>query len=208
MKRTSIPILMLVLPFLFAVSAKAQNSDYVVNNHGDTIKCSIKTPTMGQPKYHPLDAPNDTYIKITIEDIKEYYLAETDITIRRIYKDNTKASYNVEFLRAFEKGAINLYLEERSNSYSINNTTYGTRYVDMYVTKGSDTARLLKTSRVAALSDENIEQKNYLAGLLKDKKDVYDKFIKDNKFGIRDIQNIVRIYNTGTEIKKHKHRVF
>ncbi len=70
---------------LLTLTAEAQDSDYVINNHGDTIQCTIKIPALGgEPKYQPLSAAHDGYVTITIEKIKEYYL-QTPISLSGEY---------------------------------------------------------------------------------------------------------------------------
>lgn len=201
-------IIFYLTAFLFTLSttAKAQDKDYVINNLNDTILCKIKTSALGgNPKYKPLNATQGDYIKITTEDIKEYYLSDPHIVFRRIYsKDSTGKDLPVEFMRPLEKGTISIYLQETTTTVRMygQNKTSGYTCVQWYVTKNSDTATLVRVSGRGIFEASVDKKENVFAEFLRDKKDVYDKFIKDNKFDTRHILNIVHLYNTGDELGK------
>ena len=206
MKILSTPFYITAFLLVLSTFAKAQDNDYIINNHGDTIQCKIKTPALGgEPKYQPINALHDAYVKITIEEIKEYYLSDPQITFRRIYIDSTKAGPAVAFMRPMERGTISIYLCETSTSYyTFHNTYYSFPAIQWYVTKNSDTATLLKTSLPGIIKTSKGERKDVLAELLKDKKDVYDKYVKENKFDSKYILNIIHLYNTGVELNKQR----
>jgi len=190
-------IYLIAFLFILSISAKAQDNDYVINNHGDTILCKIKTPAFGgDPRYQPLNAPKDDYTKISIENIKEYYLSDPQVAFRRIYKDSTGKGPNPVFMRPLERGEISIYLEDVSSSYAGAKGPYTVQSAVWFITKNSDTASAIKTAVVGIIKDSRDNRKDVLAELLKDKKGVYDKFIKDDKFKPRDIRNIIHLYNT------------
>src|ERR1700739_1374431 len=124
-----------LLSIAFIASAKAQTSDYIIDNHNDTIWCSVKS-LRGKLNYKPLNSTNNKYIEITTRNVKEFHTAKHNRTFRKIYEDGLWPS--TDFLKVVERGTISLY--EETTYYNDNSTDH------WYVSKNSDTATLLKTS--------------------------------------------------------------
>ncbi|HAL82682.1 MAG TPA: hypothetical protein DCO83_10955 [Mucilaginibacter sp.] len=96
-----------------------------------------------------------------------------------------------------ESGKINLYeLITSTTSYGANGTMYSSSNTGWYVSKGTDTAILIKGTLLARQ-----KRKNEFADLLADNKTVYDKYMADDKFGFDEIRNLVHLYNTGEPYK-------
>jgi hypothetical protein len=180
--------------FILFASAHAQSSDYIINNNNDTIKCHVKESLGGLVRYRLNNGGNGKYIKINIDSIKEYYLSKHKAAYRRIYANNYVYGASFDYLRVIERGVISLYQE--TTYYSDNSTDR------WYISKNSDTAQLLKTSGLSIFIRSRGIRKNELAEMLKDKPSVYNKFIKDKKFGWNAVKNIVYLYNTGHDIRK------
>lgn len=169
------------------VTAKAQQ-DYVITTKGDTLHCKVNIPFIGGHKYKAAGMADA--VKISTDDIKEYYIARKKALFLSVFKNGgTKR----EFMPVLEKGKINLY-EVVNNNYGPNGTSTST--TTWYVSKGTDNAIELKTSGLF-LSKSRENRKNELADMFKDNKAVYDKYMTDDDFGFKQIRNLVHLYNTG-----------
>ncbi len=194
MKQFILHILCIGTVLICNLSAKAQKSDYVITDHGDTIKCHIEDS--GRPKYKTSNAVKADYIKISADNVQEYYIARKKSFYRRVYIDKSNA--RVRFLKIIERGPISIYLQVENHP----NLTWNSQFDEWYIGKNSDTVKMLKSSGVAIFTKSEKKIKKELAELLKDKKEVYDKFITDGKSDFDDIQNIVHLYNTDEELSK------
>ena len=180
---------------LFTITAKAQTEDYVITTKGDTLKCSISTPLIGANKY---TLPGANAKKFDRDEIKEYYITRKTLRKRAVFMgDKSKADY----LTVVENGKICLY-----QIIYINYSQYGTTSnTEWYVGKGSDRVSPLKTSGLF-LGKGRKERKDDFADMLKDKQDVYDKYIAEEKFSFNAIQNLVHLYNTGKSLKEDEEK--
>jgi len=186
MRITFTKILFAFIAVVSTLAAKAQ-TDYVITLKGDSIPCSITIPLIGKLKYK-VDSAGESK-KIKPGEIREYYIARKNLTGRSVYKTG---SNNPMFMPLIEKGKINLY--------EMVYTTYtGTTVVtttSWYVSKGKDTVSDLKTSSFW-MSKSRQKRKDIFGDMLKDDKELYDKYMGDDKFSFKQIRNLVHLYNTG-----------
>jgi len=118
-----------------------------------------------------------------------------------------------------EKGKISLY-EMIYTTYTGTTTTYSgtmttnTTTTEWYVSKGSDNVSDIKTSGLFMLKAKQ-KRKDTFAEMLKDNKNIYDKYLAEDKFSFKQIRNLVHLYNTGKPlgqqdyvIKKTKDTIF
>src|SRR3569832_857153 len=102
-KTLFITLLLSVVTFC-AVFAQQPSFNYVLTTKGDTIKCDFKRPFLGKIRYIPVGS--DKAIKVTTDDIKEYYTAkDSTLVIAAVLPDETSP----EFLNLLERGKINMY---------------------------------------------------------------------------------------------------
>jgi hypothetical protein len=126
------------MPFC-ALYAQKPAFNYVLTTKGDTIKCNFKKPFMGKLRYVPLET--DKAIKITIDDIKEYYnVKDSAMVVAAVLPGDTSP----EFLNLLERGKINMY-ERVVITYSNHGST--TTYY-WYVNKGNDPLKELKATTI------------------------------------------------------------
>jgi hypothetical protein len=180
-----------------ALTARAQNNDRVITVTGDTIACQINLPVFSAPKYRT--SKNEKAKKIKTDSVKEYYTADKSTWYRRVFYDPKVlwVRNKVCFMTVVESGKINLYeLITSTTSYGANGTMYSSSNTGWYVSKGTDTAILIKGTLLARQ-----KRKNEFADLLADNKTVYDKYMADDKFGFDEIRNLVHLYNTGEPYK-------
>jgi hypothetical protein len=194
MKIPSEKVLMTVIIMFSFSTLFAQKQDYLIKTNGDTIHCKISTPFLhaGFGKYK---ANGMTESKtITTDEIKEFYFGKKDMLYRSVYVDSLREP---KYLILIERGTITLY-EYIQHMYS---TSGGYDITSWYVCKGNDVARSLKTSEFF-MSKSRQSRRDYLGSMLADKKDVYDKYIVDDKFTFKQIKAIIHWYNTGEPIQK------
>jgi hypothetical protein len=203
MKKISTSAFMLIVLCLFTTSAIAQNTDYVITVQGDTLACKItelgwvhngnyKTAQMKSKK------------QILLKEIKEYYVSKHNVIYRKVYKRADKPNA-AEYLTVLENGKINLYEEiyytpdMHQNSFKYDNSS--TRW---YIAKGSDTVKVLKNSdlSLATLFFKSKEKrKGDFEQMIMDNKEVYDKYLADDKFSFKQIRTLIHLYNTGEQPK-------
>ena len=191
MKISLITLITLLVTFH---TAGAQNNDRVVTVTGDTLTCRISFAFIGgAAKYRT--SKEEKAIKITTDNVKGYYVADQSTWHRRVFYDfKTFLQKNkVWFMTVVESGKINLYqMIVTSTSTGANGAVYSNSNTDWFVSKGTDTAILIKGQLLSRQ-----KRKNEFADLLADNKAVYDMYMADNDFGFDKIQNIVHLYNTG-----------
>ena len=102
-------------------------------------------------------------------------------------------------MRVLESGKINLYDETTKNMIpGPNGMSFNGSTTQLYAAKGSDSVKELEYSQFGAIQfNSKKDRMNVLAEMLKDNKDVYDKFIAGNKFSFDQIKYLVHLYNTG-----------
>jgi len=180
---------LLLIPF-FLISAgrlfaQKPTFNFVINKKGDTIKCDFKRPFLGKLRYQPIDA--NSYIKITTDDIKEYYtVKDSSLTVATVLPDKT----NPEFVTLLERGRIRMY-EKVVVTYSQYGSTY-TYY--WYVNKGNDPLKQLKATTIFTDGSRK-ERKNMFAEMIADDPALMEQFKADNDFGIKRLQYYVHQYN-------------
>jgi len=188
MKTLYLAALIFVTCILPAVSLKAQ--DYVITAKGDSIPCKITRPLLGNFRYKSADMADA--VKINPEEIKTFYSAKRKALYRSVVLDSS----DPVFMVVVEDGPISLYQYVYTN---YNGTTTTTTTV-WYVGKNSDSVVELKTSGMF-LSTGKKARKDALGEMLMDKKEVYDKYIAEDKFSFAQIREIVHLYNTGESLK-------
>jgi hypothetical protein len=189
---------------LFALATRAQNRDYVITVKGDTLQCVITMPLfMQNGKYQTANMPKPH--QIVMGEIKEYYIAKKDILYRKVYKRPGKRG-SAAYMIVLENGKINLY-EEISQTYNSNpasSVPTGSSSEENYISKNSDTVKVLRSSEISVESlflKSKKSRKNDFADMIKDNEQVYNKFLAEDKFSFKQIRNLVHLYNTGQPIK-------
>ncbi|MEZ2334455.1 hypothetical protein AB6735_02435 [Mucilaginibacter sp. RCC_168] len=69
-----------------------------------------------------------------------------------------------------------------------------------YISKNGGVAKVLKGNGIMTSGGSRKQRKADLGEMLKDNNLVYQKYIKDDKFDIDQIQNLVHWYNTGQQL--------
>lgn len=154
-------------------------NDYVITSKGDTLICKVNTPLFSWPNYQTAKMSETQNIRLG--EIKEYYIKKRQVIFRSIVLDGQKKP---NFLPVVENGKISLYQSIYTSQYTI----------IWYVSKGADTAYLLKTNDI---SFTRKDRQNRFEDMLKDNPVVYDRFLAEKKFTYKDLQNIVHLYNAG-----------
>ena len=190
-------ITMLVCLCLIVYSnlAYAQKQDYVITKTGDTLK--------GQFTGKKFQADNwEKPKKLDLDDYKEIYKARDNNLSRAVL---LPGSGGPEFITVLESGKINLYrLESTEYSYmTANGHWYSTgSAMRLYVGKGNDSVQELDYTTPMMIHFKSKKKRmNLLAEMLNDNKDVYDKFINEDKFNFGQIRNLVHLYNTGRPLE-------
>jgi hypothetical protein len=193
-------ILVLICIFCASTLTVYAQDDYVITLKEDTLRCKIKRKILISPfesgtenyKYQTLAMTKAEII--SLKEIKEFALAKKDLLFRAI------ADYNGElkFMIVLENGKLCLY-EYTPPSYNTgsNNIQPSTSW---YLGKG-DKVIFLKTNSIIANKSRK-ERKDEFAEMLKDNKDVYDLFVREDKFSGDEVRRVIQLYNTGqTEIQ-------
>jgi len=191
------------ITIMFAHNVKAQDTtnvdkafaDYVITMKGDTLACRVTFPlfSTGKDNYKTVEMKRSQ--SILPEEIKEYYVSRKKILFRSVYKPGKKKPI---FFRVIENGNINLYEQILTTSSPMAGTStwsYSST-TNWYIAKGSDTVKELKTSGWF-LPRSKKGRKDDFAEMIMDKKDVYDKYIADDKFSFKQLRQLVHLYNTG-----------
>jgi hypothetical protein len=193
--KTFVLFIFLSLPSL----VKAQNNDYVITTNGDTLACKISELGWVHNGNYKTEQMK-TKKQIQLSEIKEYYISKHNVIYRKVYKRANKPR-SAEYLRVVENGKINLYEEINNTTYmSASGGMYSNSSSEWYISKNSDTAKVLKSSdmSLATLFFKSKEKrKNDFAEMIMDNKEVYDKYLADDKFSFKQIRDLVHLYNTG-----------
>lgn len=194
MKLLLTSILVFSILMLFTISVNAQTEDYVITPKGDTLKCSISFPLIGASKY---TIPGAKSKKMDRDEIKEYYITRKDLRKRVVFMGHKSKA---DFMTVIENGKISLYeiVYNHYSQYSNQSTT------EWYVGKSSDRVLALKTSDLLFLGKARKERKDDFSDMLKDKPEVYEKYMAEDKFSFSAIRNLVHLYNTGHTLDEEK----
>jgi len=184
-----------ILVLFFQLSALAQ--DYVITIKGDTLHCRISIPLMGKLRYKSEGMTSAE--KIKPDEILEYYIARKDLLERSVSINNNKNMSPV-FMTVVEKGKISLYQLIVTTTFYNNGMTSSSSTTTWYIGKGSGDVDELKTSGLFSMASRK-SRKDELGQLFADNKEVYDKYIADDKFSFTQIRNLVHLYNTGEPLK-------
>jgi hypothetical protein len=175
---------LLSIPFCSVFAQKPQ-FNCVIKNNGDTIKCEFKKPLMGKLKYKPLGS--DKAIKITTDEIKEYYILKDSAMFVSVLLPN---EIYPEYLNLLERGNINMY-EKIVVTYSRYGST-STYY--WYVNKGSDPLKEVKATTIFTAGSRK-ERKKMLSEMMADDPALTTQFEADDDFSIKRLQMYVHQYN-------------
>lgn len=182
-------ILSLALLLFAAFNAHAQKQDYIINTKGDTVWCNISNPLLSKIKYTTADGQSSP---ITTETVSEYYCTGKKLLRRAVYVENKTEP---EFLTVVENGSVSLYEAVGTNYNGIS----GSSVTVWFISKDSDQADLIKTSGAIVGKSEK-DLKDTLADILKDKKEIYDAYLAQDKFSFKQIKKLVHWYNTGEKM--------
>ncbi|TSD66148.1 hypothetical protein FFF34_001740 [Inquilinus sp. KBS0705] len=183
---------------LFTLNANAQTVDYIINYKSDTVKCAIGKGFLAKNYSYKL-TPDGKSVKISIDDVKEYYIAKDKILNRAVIREGKDKR---EYMQLIEGGKIDLYEKNTTTTYGSGpnqmiNTTSNTLW---YISKGSDTVKEVKNNEVSIFSLFNKsrkDRKSDFVEMIHDNKEVYDKYIADDKYSFKQVQRLVHYYNTG-----------
>lgn len=188
-------MILLCAIFLYVTTAKAQTqTDHVITTNGDSITCRISEIFGLKYKSEGMEKAK----RINPDNIKEYYIAKKRIWQRSVFReDNTDPI----FMTILEKGKINLYqLLSTVNVYggvaggsSMTSNIY-------FISKGSDNVIEIKTNGIFSTATRK-SRKDFLATLLMDDSNVYNKYLAEDKFSFAQIRKLVHLYNTGEELQ-------
>jgi hypothetical protein len=192
MKPLFIKLLLCGITLLIAFNARAQEPDYVITLKGDTIRCKVSRSIFGAFSYRVTVVDDSKRIKTN--EIKEFNMAKKKTLYTLVHRDDKNKP---EFMEVVEKGKISLY-QVTYYSYSQYGSTTTTNW---FVGKGSDTVSILKTNGLFATRSRQ-QRKDSFSEMLKDKKEIYDKYVAEDKFSFEQIQSLVHQYNTGEPVKK------
>lgn len=178
------------------LNAQPAYRDYVITTKGDSIRCKVKKPLIGNLRYQSekMSAPEE----VTEENIKEYSRSNRTKIYRAVYLGNFKKPI---FMTVIERGKISIYELVQTNSYygGAGGTFTNTSQTDWYVGKNTDTVVSFKTSGFF-IGKSRQERKDMLGEMFKDNPEVYNKYIAEDKFNFKQIRNLVHMYNTGENL--------
>jgi hypothetical protein len=181
-------LLIFLVIILFALKSKAQPYvDYVITQRRDTIRCDLTKSITGIDKYK--NKSMDREKKIKPDEISEYFDGVFRVLKRSVFIDSAKTP---EFATVIEKGKIDLY------QTAIISTSSGgaSKNITWYVGKGSNYVSDLKTNALFS-STAKKKRRDVLGEMFRDNKEVYNKYIGEDKFTFKQIQSLVHLYNTG-----------
>lgn len=169
----------------------AQSQDYVITNKGDTLKGQF---TGKRFKANGWDKAK----RLHLYDYKEIFHADDSTFMQAVVISGTGEP---EFMRVIEKGKINLYMGATNNMYMVPGPYggwAGGSTEHLFVSKGTDTVKELDYSAFGTIQFKSKKKRiNVLSEMLMDNKDVYEKFVTEDKFTPVQIENLIHLYNTG-----------
>jgi hypothetical protein len=185
---------------------KAQNQDYVIITRGDKLPCKITFPVFSiEGKYKTADMSEPE--KLDPYQINEYYVAEQKKTYRAVFEPESKA---LKFMLVLESGKINLYectiKGYTPNGYASTGTSGGYTSIGYtrtgifrFIEKKPDIFMEFKP-RPFYYDKEESNWRDEFVELIKDNKDVHDKYVADKKFTFKEVIKITHLYNTSEPI--------
>jgi len=180
------------------LNAQPAYQDYVITANGDSIRCKVKKPLIGNLKYQSenMSKPEE----ITEENIKEYSRSNRTKIYRAVYQGSSKMP---NFMTVIERGKISIYELVQTNSYygGASGTWTNTSQTDWYIGKNTDTVVSFKTSGFF-WGKSRRARKDMLGEMFKDNPEVYNKYIAEDKFSFKQIRNLVHLYNTGEDLSQ------
>ncbi|RYZ95328.1 MAG: hypothetical protein EOP47_26045 [Sphingobacteriaceae bacterium] len=193
MNKNLYPIFLIIFTAIFTVPAKAQQHDFVITNNGDTVQCKLKFAFFGGAPSYQTDTLGE-FIKIKSDKIR-YFRSFKDGKTRRAAKAvYINGSKKRRFIDIVQEGEIMMYKMVQTGYNYVQTTTW-------YAAKGTDTLTELKTSAILATTSRK-SRKEFLKDILKDKPEIYDKYVADDSFSFAAIGDLIYLYNTTPPIKR------
>jgi len=191
MKIFSFKIILLSIVVMLTFKLNAQSQDFVVTIKGDTIPCQLSLTPTGNIKYKTDNSAD--LDKLQQCCIVDYYIAKKKTLKRFVFVNYNENDWRPELVNVIENGKITLY-----ESVDVTPTYNGapTLSTVWYAGKGTDSARTVKTSSMFGATTKQSRQ-DELGKMLMDNKDVYNKYIADDRFSFKKIRDIIHLYNTG-----------
>jgi hypothetical protein len=171
----------------------AQRQDYVITSRGDTLKGHF----IGK-KFKAYSWDNAK--RLDPSDYRETYQVQDNILIRSVFLPGAEEPV---FISVLENGKIDLYQVTYSNSYMVSGpngmwAAGGGSGMRLYAAKRIDSVKELDYTGSGTLQlKSKMKRMTVLSEMLKDNKDVYDKFIAEDRFNVDHIRNLIHLYNTG-----------
>lgn len=140
---------------------------------------------MGRLRYVPLES--DKAIKITTDDIKEYYNAKDSVmVVAAVLPDKTTP----EFFNLLERGKINMYekIVITTSQYGSTTTYY------WYVNKGNDLLKEIKATTIFTEGSRK-ERKKMFSEMIADDEPLKAQFEADSDFSLERLRYYIRQYN-------------
>lgn len=199
---TKVALFISLIGSVFVSKAQTAYKDYVITTTGDSIRCKVEKPLIGKPKFQSETMAKPE--KITLENVKEYSMKEGKNAYRAVCRGNKP-----EFMTIIEKGIIGIYEVVQTNSYGSMGangqwSSTSTSTTDWYFGKKTDTVVALKTSGFVIFGKSRQKRKDLLGEMLKDKPEIYQKYIAEDKFSFNQIRALIHLYNTGQELQEKK----
>jgi hypothetical protein len=175
-----------------SLDGKSQ-SDYIINNTGDTTYGKITHNVLKKPRF----AANGKTITCKPEMIREYYQSNRD---RLVCSRNLPGEETPIFLDVLEKGKIMLYEIEtkmRTNTGTgMPNTSITSTTTTWYAQKGVQQLREIKTN---IISGSRADRKDALLFLINDNAELLARFKSEPSFSFEMIRKLIQDYNRQAE---------
>jgi hypothetical protein len=184
-------IMLLVSASAISQTARAQYWDYVVTTKGDTIKCNIDK---SRTRYKTADSKH--FKDIDFDHISAYYSTDAGALYRAIVKPYENDEDTV-YAKVAEKGKINLYQvkEKQSDTSPFNNVTQYKTVDIWYISK---TPGHIESIKFDVWGTVPVNKRNSaFAEMIKDNKEIYNRYLSTDKTSIEAIQEMIYEYNKG-----------
>jgi hypothetical protein len=196
MKCFNITIFAFLISFLVSNKVLAQ-SDYLITEKNDTIRCELKVNSLGSYKYGV--NKTDQFKNIDFH-VKEYFFAADTTTLVSKLIPEKQSKLLVKWL---ERGKINLYEREVSTS-NINNL-YNVYYHYWYATKDNDSLVQIKTDAWFPAGSSRKKREQALTDMFADSPYLLKSFtraLKTQEYDYDLIRNYIQAYNLSSLANK------
>jgi hypothetical protein len=180
------PLFLSIFIIILSLTAQAQNAtDYIINKNGDTVKCVISAPFLGEAQYTLPDG--STQLLEDTTQVKEYYFAKKRLQKRAVMLPGNKKP---QYLEVVEDGKINIYFKQYTNGS-----------LAWHIFKKTNS--LSDITEFPLSSNTNISSaKADILKLVSDNKQACDMCNAKKKLSYDDVRDIIHFYNTGEMPKK------